>query len=269
MQKENQKLKSNKNKGAYLFGPFIGEVTWEFFRFAPYSIYKKKIDSSSKLIVLTRKSRFDFYGKYSDILVPLDLVINDSEKKQSEFGVIGYSKEYYDSIANHFFEKYKNEYEILGHFYPRIEEWKRKIKWQFPRDKMDYNFLPRKLNDELIDKFIGNYINIVFVDRGYKFETQDYLAINFDDFIQYVSENIDNIKATFYGCLISLLKRVDFTIGNLKNEASFLSILLGKPLISVNETLSYDSVRLLNPLNVPIINCSNAEEGVKIYENNF
>jgi len=54
---------------AYLFGPFFGELSWEYFRFAPYAIYLKKISPDIKMIVFTRPSRFDLYGQYADILV--------------------------------------------------------------------------------------------------------------------------------------------------------------------------------------------------------
>ena len=66
-----KKLKNQKNPKAVLFGPFLGELSWEFYRFAPYAIYLKKRNPDIKLIVLTRKERFDLYGKHADILIPL------------------------------------------------------------------------------------------------------------------------------------------------------------------------------------------------------
>ena len=54
-------------KDAVLLGPFVGELYWEVGRFAPLlpkminKEYKKK---DVTYIVLTRRERFDLYGKY-------------------------------------------------------------------------------------------------------------------------------------------------------------------------------------------------------------
>jgi len=61
-------LKPKKPK-AFLFGPFLGELSWEFYRFAPYAIYLKKHNPDVNIIVLTRKERFDLYGIYADIII--------------------------------------------------------------------------------------------------------------------------------------------------------------------------------------------------------
>jgi hypothetical protein len=59
---------------AILCGPFFGELWWEIFRFAPYVLWKKVKyykDQDVKLIIFTRPERFDIYGQYASILVPL------------------------------------------------------------------------------------------------------------------------------------------------------------------------------------------------------
>ena len=261
---------SQKKKGeAYLFGPFVGEISWEFYRFAPHAIYLKKMDPSAKIIVLTRKERFDLYGKYASVLVPLN--IKDEKKyKQSEFGLIDYKIEYYNTIKKYFFEKYNKDYVILGHFCPNVHSWQRKIKWQLPRRQMDYDFFVRNGNDELVESIIGNYLNMTFVENRYADSMPEkYINITSDDCLARIVEKIDNTKTTYYGCLISLLKHVDFIVGNLKSPISHLAILLGVPLISVNEKLSDDQINLLNPLNTRIIRCSTVKEGVLEYENNL
>jgi len=263
-QQPNQKRKYK----AYLFGPFVGELTWEFFRFAPYVIHLKKENPDVKIIVLTRQERFDLYGKYANILVPLR--INDDKKyEQSEFGLLKYNIDSYETVAKYFFEKYNKDYKILNHFYPKIRSWQKKIKWQFSRIEMNYNFNVRKTNNEIVDSIIGNYVNMVFVDKGYEYRTNNYLTIYYEDFITNVVEQVDNIRSTFLGCLISLLKRVEFTVGNLESYISHLSILLNTPLISIDEKLTDDAIHLLNPLNTSIIKCSDVEEGVNCYEDNF
>ena len=80
---------------AFLFGPFVGELCWEFFRFAPYAIHLKKNNPNSRLIVLTRPSRFDLYGQYADILVPLRLKNDSHSKGRKAFKLTDYKEENY------------------------------------------------------------------------------------------------------------------------------------------------------------------------------
>ena len=265
-----KKAEKPKKKGkAYLFGPFVGEVDWEFYRFAPHSIYLKKQDPTIKIIVLTRKERFDLYGKYASILVPLNIK-NENEYKSSAFGLIDYKTEYYYTIKKFFYEKYDKEYEIVDHFYPRINSWRRKIKWQLPRSQMDYDFLPRNDNIDIVNTLIGDYPEMTYVETKYSDELpKGYVNITSDDFVTKVVGKVDNIRSTYLGCIIVLLRRVKFVIGNLDSPIAHLALLLGIPLISVNEKRPDDSINLLNPLETMVIRCSTVEEGVKIYEDNF
>jgi len=251
---------------AYLFGPFIGELSWELYRFAPYAIHLKKINPRTKLIVLTRKERFDLYGKYADILVPL-YIKHDKDYQQEGFGLLEYETIYYNTIAKYFVEKYEKKYNIKDHFFPIIDSWKKHIKWQFPRSKMDYNFIPRVGNYEIVDKVVKKK-NFIFIDKGIAFDSKDNI-LRVEDFLFQIINEVDNLHSTFLGCLIVALQRSKYVIGNLQNYTSQLAILLKVPLLVVDEQLSDDAVCLLNPLNTTIIRCSSADEGVKFYENNF
>ena len=102
---------------AYLVGPFVGELIWEFFRFAPYIIHLKKNRPKTKIIVFTRDSRFDLYGQYADILVPLNIP-NDLPEKHSYFTIQGLDSDKYVhiSVLNiHFRELYQYQLPILVH----------------------------------------------------------------------------------------------------------------------------------------------------------
>ena len=52
-------MESNNKDSAILFGPFSGELSWEFYRFAPYLIYLKRINPDIKTIVYSRAQRID------------------------------------------------------------------------------------------------------------------------------------------------------------------------------------------------------------------
>jgi len=93
----------------YLFGPFVGELEWEFFRFAPFAIHKKKENPTIPMIVFTRSSRFDLYGSYADILVPLRIP-NDSNLKRECFRLDSLMTKEYNRMARRFASQYKRDF---------------------------------------------------------------------------------------------------------------------------------------------------------------
>jgi len=144
-------------ENAVLFGPFVGEMYWEAGRFAPmlpfYKIKKYK-NQKPKFIILTRPERFDLYGKYADILVPLR-INGDYEKLQPEcFRLIGYSKAEVDRQAKIFAAKYRKKYNIIEHVYPDVKKGAFVNKNQFRKQNMLFKYKPRKENYDLVDKYL-------------------------------------------------------------------------------------------------------------------
>lgn len=250
---------------AYLFGPFIGEFSWEFFRFAPYAIYLKKLRPTVSLIVLTRPYRFDLYGNYADVLVPLKLKLIEKYHKEKCFSVTNYSERDYKLIAQYFFDKYNQKYDIFGHYYPDIN-WRYNVKWQFPNNMMSYDFRPRKENKLLVDSIIKEG-KIIYFDGVEKRYVPGYDSIDSETF-KFQTQKILNSKTTYMGCLIELLKRCSLVIGNLNNDISKLAILLKVPLVDLDESTE-DKIKLLNPLKTPVIVTNEIEKGIEFYENNF
>lgn len=250
--------------GAYLFGPFVGELSWELYRFAPYAIHLKKTKPKKKLVVFTRPERFDLYGRYADIFVPLNLKNNEG---QDCFGVRSVSLESYETLARVLYEKYKDKFSITSQIYPNIDGVFRKIKWQFPRSRMDYDFKPREKNVEIINELVGERKDYLFVDSCCEYGGD---SLNFSEIRDEINSRVDNIYSTEIGCVIELISRASAVIGNLQSPYSHLTLLLKKPLITVNEELSLDSISLLNPFNTLVIKCDETEEGVcEFYENNI
>ena len=258
--------KAMKDK-AYLFGPFFGELSWEYFRFAPYAIYLKKKHPKTNIIVLTRRSRFDLYGQYASILIPLDLK-NDKEENQDCFRIQGFDLSLADKITDVFRIKYKKKYSIVEHNVPGILPWRYNLKWQFPRNKMDYDFRPRGANGLLVYKHVPEK-HIILCDEGYRYVSDKYRVVNMKKFHDAIFPSINNKKRTYVGCLIELIKRCKFVVSNLSSDVGKLSILLNTPLIYPHRVISNDLVHLMNPNNTPIIDCSTIKEGIEIYENNF
>ena len=253
-----------------LVGPFIGELSWEYFRFAPYIIHVMKANPTSRFIVFTRPDRFDFYGSYVDIFVPLN-INNDRNENQSCFTIKEFPVNSYNSLIKSFVRKYREEYKIVEKIYPDIEGFSYKIKWQFPRSKMDYDFTPRTSNYDTVNIFMQD--DSILLDCTTNF-TKDIdiqipnlkkitdLSIQIEPFVKHPS-------ISQWGCYIEAIKKCKYVIGNLSSDISRMSLLLKKPLITVNEQLSNDSIHLINPLETPIIKCIDVEEGIKIYEDNF
>lgn len=143
-------------KDAILMGPFVGEMYWEAGRFAPMlpkfrSTYKNK---DVDYIVLTREERFDLYGKYADILVPLRIPGDYTEKTPECFRLQGFKG--YEKLAKEFRSKYEKRYNILRHVYPSLKKPDYQNKNQFRQNQMLYKFSPREMNYNLVKRFLPN-----------------------------------------------------------------------------------------------------------------
>lgn len=253
-----------------LAGPFVGELFWELFRFAPFIINLKKEHPEKTIAVFTRPERFDLYGKYASVLVPLRIK-DDSIDNQECFRLNTFGKDLYTSIGILFYDKYRKDFVVENHFYPDVG-WRYNLKWQFPRDKMSYDFKPRQENSDLIEKITSDFGKIVVVD---KIDQENIESLNSRG---YISINIRTIpsfckpkenKVSFVGCIIELIKRSEFVISNTTTILGRLSLLLKKPLITIDEKIDYEGLSLINPLKTKVIVCDKLEKGLNSYENNL
>jgi hypothetical protein len=251
-------------KPAYLFGPFVGEMSWEFYRFAPYAIHIKKEHLNIPIIVFTRPERFDLYGEYADILVPLRIP-NDVNLKKEYFTIESLLVKDYNRIARTFASTYKRRFQIIDHFYPDISTWRYKLKWQFPRRLMDYEFRPRRKNKQIARSLVK--ANNFIVDNSIVDPTDIPEGINSNLLLTHISDRINNYDTTSLGCMIDALKLCRFVVGNFNSYLSHLAILLNKPLVCINNNLSLDEINLLNPLKTPIVFDENIKRGIEKYEN--
>lgn len=259
-------MREKPKSDAYLFGPFIGELSWEFFRFAPHAIYLKKLNPSASLIVLTRPERFDLYGRYSDILVPLNLKLQKYHIEEC-FRLRNYSEENYKFISQYFFDRYRNKYNILGHFYPDIG-WRYNVKWQYSNNMMDYDFRPREENKIIVNTILKNLKNIIYFDNNVeKRQISKYNSIDSITF-KFKVDKLLSANSSYIGCVIELLRRCECVVGGLNNDFSKLALLLKIPVIDL-DLFTVDQIRLINPFKTPVISSGTVEEGIKIYEDNF
>jgi len=251
-------------KPVYLFGPFVGELSWEYYRFAPYAINIKKEHPDIPLVVFTRPERFDLYGEYADILVPLRIP-NDAVLEKDCFKIDSLMTKDYNRIARVFASKYKRRFQIIKHVYPDVSLWRYKLKWQFPRRLMDYDFKAREKNRHIAKRLIKRNNFIIDNNIISRFDIPE--GINMSDLTQQIADKINNYDSTPLGTAIELLKICRFVVGNLDSDISRLAILLNKPLICVDNKMSEDDIHLLNPLKVPVIIEDDIEKGIEKYEN--
>lgn len=253
-----------------LAGPFVGELFWELFRFAPYIINLKKEKPAKLIAVFTRPERFDLYGKYANFLIPLRIK-EDNIENQDCFRLIDFRKELYYSMIMLFQDKYRKEYVIEDHFYPDIG-WRYNLKWQFPRDKMDYDFKPRKENSDIAKEIVSDFEKIVLIDslNGENIDflyNRGYASINIRTIPGFCKNKQQDVS--FIGCIIELIKRCEFVVSNTTTVLGRLSLLLKKPLMTIDEKIDLDSLNLVNPLKTKVIVCNKLEKGLNDYENNF
>lgn len=142
---------------AVLMGPFVGELYWECARFAPMLPFMRSTKYKNKeitYVILTREERFDLYGRYANILLPLRIPGDYDDKMPNCFGLNNYSSEEYDNLAKDYYNKYSDRFEIVEHIYPQIKKKTFLNKNQFPRERMLFSFKPRLKNEELINEYL-------------------------------------------------------------------------------------------------------------------
>lgn len=251
---------------AYLFGPFVGELDWEFFRFAPYAIHQKKENPDIKLIVFTRNSRFDLYGNYADILVPLRIP-NDVNLTRECFRLEGLSNRSYNIIKRRFASQYKKRFQIIKHVCPDINSWRFRLKWQFPRRNMDYDFKPREKNKRIARRMVRH--NNIIVDNNSVAYLDKPEFINSMDLFARITNQTNDYDSTYLGSLIESIKICRYVVGNFDSYLSQLAVLLKKPLLCIDNKMPLDKIGIMNPLKAPIVFADNIKEGIENYGNTF
>ena len=153
-----------------LMGPFVGEFYWEAGRFAPMLPAMRAREYKGrdvKFVVFTRPERFDLYGKFADILIPLRIEGDYQTRMPECFRLIGFDKPEVEKLAQKFKSKYNGNYKILNHIYPDVQKGKFVNKNQFPRKRMLFNYSPREENYTLVDQFLpkNGKSNVVLAPR--------------------------------------------------------------------------------------------------------
>jgi len=156
---------------AILIGPCVGEMYWEFSRFAPmipYMKFKKYKNKDIKYIAYTRPDRFDIYGTFVDILVPLRIEGDGKKFLGNCYRLNDFSLDQYKLLTLKFRKSYKKRFNIVKHIFPKVEGRNFLKKNQYSRSEMMFKYSPRKDNYEIINKYVPHDKPLVVLAPRYK-----------------------------------------------------------------------------------------------------
>lgn len=251
------KIGSSKKK-VILAGPFIGDPRWECLYFCGHVLYLATIENLG-LVVCTRPDRFDLYGQYADVLVPLRF--QESKSLFSGFTDKSVSSSRYHVYAKKFASYYQKKFDVVKHVYPEVSGFSSLVKWQFPRHQVNYSFRPRKKCYKKVrhllsgmDIFVSS--NYEFVSNQFNVVTPDVLNFDFD------------LTFSYLGCLIEVLKHCRFSICDITSIEAQLSLLVGTPVISI-EVISEEELQLINPKGTLVVVCNNVVTGIDYLTKRF
>jgi len=248
-----------KNK-AILVGPCIGEMYWEFARFAPYVIWKKVNQYPDiRFIVLTRPEMFDVYTRCASIFVPLNIPGDGTLYKPNCFALDNFPKEAYDFIVKSFKDHYSEQNEIIEHIRPDISKKQFANKNQFPKDKLLFDYKTRPDNFKIVEQYLDSRPIVVLAPRyrvgmkrnwphwqslynmisenkelctKYNFiicgKKPDYVPDKYNRFCDINS--ITNNKTSLIGITIEIIKQAKLTIGS-QSAIPNISLLFKVPVL--------------------------------------
>ena len=245
----------------YLFGPFVGETTYELNYFVGHAIYLRKRDLRNRIIVLTRKENFDLYGRYATTMVPLPI---DPSMKPKGFSCKKLSVSSYEELVRRFKMKYSKELKIHGHFYPRLATFLRDLKWYYPRNEIDFDFKTRSINSKIAKEFIKRNSIISEYHSDFTKVGGKYVYP-----LQYILKdiNIEGIPfSSRLGILIEAIRLVKYVHADIDSITGRLTMLLKKPLITKRDFIDAKKLNPINPYGSIVIGCTDLLDGIKYLE---
>ena len=151
----------------------LGELWWEFANFAPHIIWKRKVQYKNRddvdFIVMSRPDRFDIYGLYPNIFVPLKIDGDGEKYRANGFRLDGLPEEKYHMLATYFREQYARRYANVEIVYPNVGYKHQHVnRHQFPQDMMLYSYSPRAENKKLVLEYFPKDKKIVVLSPRFR-----------------------------------------------------------------------------------------------------
>ena len=246
----------------YLFGPFIGETTYELNYFVGHAIYLRKQNPKNKIIVLTREEHFDLYGKYATTFLKLPL---SKDLIPHKFGCDNIMPTLFDETVRKFEIKYRNKKRISKHFYPQPNSNLKDIRWYYHRDQIDFDFKPRDENKMLINDMTINYKKIILSRFDNKIKKYDGFHI-FPSYFLFELDLNNSKDITALGLIIEMIRKSEYVYADIDDIVGRLAMLMRKPLITKRDVLDVKYLSPINPYESIVIGCTNLEDGIKHLE---
>jgi hypothetical protein len=229
---------------------------------------------------LTREERFDLYGTFADVLVPLRISGDYDTLRPDCFTLRGLKSEDYTNLVDRFKEKYSKRFNIIKHVYPLLGRGKFDNKNQFARNSMLFEYSPRIENYKLIDSYIPTDKKIIVLAPRYRNGFQRnwnkwpefYNMVADSDLMkkynfvvcgkkgEYIPDekkrfyDINNItlgeKSSLVGLLLVVLERAFFTFGS-QSAIPNLSLLHGVEALEFGHEKVYHT-KTYNVKNTPV-----------------
>lgn len=145
---------------AVLIGCDFSELGWLSVHFLPHIVWKKFVqykDQNIKFIVCCRDDRQDLFG-FADEFESLIIEGEGTKYLARGFVLGGLSEEDHHKLIREFYIKYSEKYDIVEHIYKLSE-------YNFPEDKMLYEFHTRSQNLDLLktQDFFSNEKEIISI----------------------------------------------------------------------------------------------------------
>jgi hypothetical protein len=253
---------------AVLFGPFVGEMYWEAARFAPMlPFYKKNTykGKNVKFIILTREERFDLYGCYADILIPLRIEGDYQNKQPNCFRLNNYPIENYHKLASKFKNRYSKRFNVIKHIYPDVSKKNFLNKNQYLKQNMIFKYKPRKENYELVESYISDNKPLVILAprfrKGFKRNWGNWLAFYdrlaadkfLNDNFRFIicgkpGEYVPDEKKRFYDMN-------DITVGKSSSLIGLLLVVMEKSVFTFGSQSAIPNISLLYGVEVLEFGC--------------
>jgi len=240
-------------------GPCYGELFWEFFRFAPYIFTIMRDNPELKLIVHTRRERYDIYGEWAHEFISLNIPKIDNTfpdcfrlTNLSEFDKI--------QIEMDGLRKINEKYDIIYCIRPDISNNQFCNKNQYPMQMRLFDYKVRKENVKLVDKMLDPKKPIIVLaprfrknfKRNWPYWNELYDMLYFDKSLERfqfvicgktdemyvdplkrfidINDFVYSEKTSLIGVTIEILKRAKLTIGS-QSAIPNISLIMGTPVL--------------------------------------
>jgi len=144
-----------------IFGPFIGELGWEIYRWSGFVRRYKKLNPHKRIIVCTRENRQDLYNDAVD-----GIEVFSIEGDYSTYRPDCYKCNITDNMYNRIMYSLKDRHPNAFIFEPRVYNSHRRL---FNQEDMDYDYTPRSTNASTIKDILNisesNMIPLVIPTR--------------------------------------------------------------------------------------------------------